>query len=101
MAAKLRQAEGGVSYQIADAWRKAGEAEQTVSARELAVSQAEEAQRIINKRYENGVATIVELLGGQAQLDKARADVVAARYELKVQRATARLAAGHLQPDQL
>lgn len=101
LAAKLRQAEGGVSYQIADAWRKAGEAEQTVSARELAVSQAEEAQRIINKRYENGVATIVELLGGQAQLDKARADVVAARYELKVQRATARLAAGHLQPDQL
>lgn len=101
LAAKLQQAEGGVSYQIADAWRKAAEAEQRVSARELAVSQAEEAQRIISKRYENGVATIVELLGGQAQLDKARADVVAARYELKVQRATARLAAGHLQPDQL
>ncbi len=101
LAAKLQQAEGGVSYQIADAWRKAEEAEQTVSARELAVSQAEEAQRIISKRYENGVATIVELLGGQAQLDKARADVVAARYELKVQRATALLATGHLQPDQL
>jgi outer membrane protein TolC len=101
LAARLQQAEGGISYQLADAWRKAGEAEQRVSVRELAVSQAEEAQRIIAKRYENGVTTIVELLGGQAQLDKARADVVAARYELKVQRATARLAAGHLQADQL
>jgi outer membrane protein len=101
LAAKLQQAEGGVSYQIADAWRKAGEAEQIVRARELAVNQADEAQRIITKRYENGVATIVELLGGQAQLDKARADVVAAGYELKVQRATAHLATGHLQADQL
>lgn len=101
LAAKLQQAESGISYQLAEAWRKAAEAEQRVSARELAVSQAEEAQRIIAKRYENGVATIVELLGGQAQLDKARADVVAARYELKVQRATARLATGHLQADQL
>jgi outer membrane protein TolC len=72
-----------------------------VSARDLAVSQAEEAQRIVARRYENGVATIVELLAGQAQLDKARADVVAARYELKVQRASARLATGHLQADQL
>jgi len=101
LAAKLQQAEGGISYQVADAWRKAGEAEQRLSARELAVSQTEEAQRIISKRYENGVTTVVELLAGQAQLDKARADVVAARYELKVQRATARMATGHLQPDQL
>ncbi|MGA7179076.1 MAG: TolC family protein [Thiobacillaceae bacterium] len=101
LSAKLQQAESGIGYQVADAWRKAEEAEQRVSARKLAVDQAEEAQRIISKRYENGVATIVELLGGQAQLDKARADLVAAHYELKVQRAAARLAAGHLQPDQL
>lgn len=101
LSAKLLQAESGIRYQVADAWRKAEEAEQRVAARELSVAQAEEAQRLVTKRYENGVATIVELLGGQAQLDKARADLVAARYELKVQRAAARLAAGHLQPDQL
>jgi len=101
LSAKLKQAEIGISYQVADAWRKADEAEQRVVARELAVDQSEEAQRIITKRYENGVATIVELLGGQAQLDKSRADLVAARYELKVQRAAARLAAGHLEPNQL
>ena len=101
LSAKLKQAEMGISFQVADAWRKAEEAEQRVTARELAVDQSEEAQRIITKRYENGVAAIVELLGGQAQLDKARADLVAARYELKMQRAAARLATGHLEPDQL
>jgi outer membrane protein len=101
LAAKLQQAENGITYQVAEAWRKAGEAQQRVAARELAVSQAEEAQRLVNKRYENGVSTIVELLGSQAQLDKARADLVAARYELKIQRAAVLLATGHLQPDQL
>jgi outer membrane protein TolC len=99
--AKLNQAENGITYQVADAWRHADEAQRRVMARELAVSQAEEAQRLVEKRYANGVTTITELLGTQAQLDKARADLVAARYELKVQRASARLAVGQLQPDQL
>jgi outer membrane protein len=101
LVARLSQAENGISYQVADAWRRADEAQRRVMARELAVSQAEEAQRIVEKRYANGVATITELLGAQAQLDKARADWVAARYELKLQRASARLAVGRLQPDQL
>jgi outer membrane protein TolC len=101
LAAKLGQAENGIAYQVADAWRRADEAQRRVMARELAVSQAEEAQRIVEKRYASGVTTITELLGAQAQLDKTRADLVAARYELKVQRANARLAAGRLQPDPL
>jgi len=101
LAAKLSQAENGITYQVAEAWRRADEAQQRVAARELAVSQAEEAQRIVEKRYASGVTTITELLGAQAQLDKTRADLVAARYELKVQRANARLAVGRLQPDQL
>lgn len=101
IAAKLNQAENGIAYQMAEAWRRADEAQQRVAARELAASQAEEAQRLVEKRYANGVTTITELLAAQAQLDKARADLVAARYDLKVQRANARLVAGNLQPDQL
>jgi outer membrane protein len=101
VAAKLGQAENGIAYQVADAWRRADEAQRRVMARELAVSHAEEAQRIVEKRYGSGVTTITELLSAQAQLDKTRADLVAARYELKVQRANARLAVGRLQPDQL
>ena len=101
LAAKLNKAENGIAYRVVDAWRRADEAQRRVSARELAVSQAEEAQRIVQKRYASGVTTITELLAAQAQLDKARADLVAARYELKVQRANARLATGRLQPDLL
>lgn len=99
LAARLNKAEQGIAYQVADAWRRADEAQRRVVARELAVGQAEEAQRIVEKRYAGGVTTITELLAAQAQLDKARADLVAARYELKVQRANARLATGRLQPD--
>ncbi|KAB2325567.1 TolC family protein [Betaproteobacteria bacterium SCN1] len=101
LAAKLNQAEMGIAYQVADAWRRAAEAQQRVDARALAVAHAEEAQRLVEKRYSSGIATITELLGAQAQLDKARADLVAARYDLKIQRANVRLAAGRLQPDQL
>lgn len=99
--ARLARAEAGVAMQVADARRKATEAEQRLTEREMAVSQVEEATRLVNKRYAAGVATITEQLGAQAELDKARADVVAARYDLAVQRARLKLATGQLEPDSL
>ncbi|WP_223247380.1 TolC family protein [Sulfuriferula sp. AH1] len=101
VAAKLAQAEAGIAYQVEDARRKANEAEQRLTARKLASEQAEEAAALVNKRYANGVATITEQLGAQAQLDKARADVVAAEYDLAIQRASLKLALGQLEFDQL
>ncbi len=98
---RLRQAEEGVRYQVADAWRGAMEAEERVKTRSLAVTQAEEAQRLVQKRYENGIANMVEVLSALAQLDKARADSVAARYQLTVQRVALRLALGLLDAEQL
>lgn len=98
---RLRQAEEGVRFQVADAWRGSAEAESRVSARTAAVAQAEEAQRLVAKRYENGVTTMVEVLAAQAQLDKARAEEVAAHYQLTLQRSTLRLAVGKLNSDQL
>ncbi|MEW6676935.1 MAG: TolC family protein [Pseudomonadota bacterium] len=101
LAAKLRQAEDGVAFQVGDARRKALEAEEVVAARESAVEQATEAQRLVKKRYENGIATLIELLAAQAQLDKARADLVAARYDLAVNRAELKRVVGVLTPEQL
>lgn len=98
---RLRQAEEGLRFQVADAWRGAAEAASRVEARGAAVAQAEEAQRLVLKRYENGVTTMVEVLAAQAQLDKARAEQVAARYQLALQRAALRLAVGKLDSDQL
>ncbi|MDR3390621.1 MAG: TolC family protein [Sulfuriferula sp.] len=100
-AAKLAQAEAGIAYQVKDARRKANEAEQRLAARQLAREQAEEAATLVDKRYANGVATITEQLGAQAQLDKTRADVVAAEYDLAIQRASLKLALGELEFDQL
>jgi outer membrane protein TolC len=101
LAAKLRQAEDGIGFQVGDARRKALEAEGKIAARETAVEQATEAQRLVKKRYENGVATLIELLSAQAQLDKARGDLVAARYELAVNRAELKRAVGVLSAEQL
>lgn len=101
LAAKLRQAEEGVGYQVTDARRKALEAEERIVAREAGLEQAREAQRLVKKRYENGVATLIEVLGAQAQLDKANADLVAARYELAVNRAELKRAVGVLTAENL
>jgi outer membrane protein TolC len=99
LAARLRQAQDGIALQVADARRRALEAEERLSARELAVEQAEEAQRLVRRRYENSMATVVELLTAQVQLDRARADLVAARHELAVQRAELQRAVGVLTGD--
>ncbi|TCJ12883.1 TolC family protein [Parasulfuritortus cantonensis] len=100
-AAKLRQAGDGIAYQVGEARRRAIEAEDKATARALAVDQAREAQRLVKKRYENGMGTLIELLSAQAQLDKARADLVSARYDQAVQRAELKLAVGVLDAEQL
>ena len=101
LAAKLRQAQDGIAYQVGEAHRKALEAEGVIAARELALKDAEEAQRLVKKRYENGLGTLIELLGAQAQLDKANADLIAGRYELAVQRAELKRAVGVLDSEQI
>jgi len=101
LAAKLRQAQDGIGYQVSEARRQALEAEGLIAARELAVQDAEEAQRLVKKRFENGLGTLIELLAAQAQLDKARADLVAARYELAVNRAELKRAVGVLAAENL
>lgn len=72
--------------QVDRSWRSAREAAERVSVSSTAVEQAREAQRILKLRYEQGIATITELLDGQARLDQAEANLVGARYELRVSR---------------
>ena len=101
MDAKLRQAEDGVRLQVRDAARKAQEIENRITARQRALAQAEEAVRLMKKRYENGLATMLELLTTQAQQDKANADLISARYEQVVQRVEWMRILGRLTPDKL
>jgi outer membrane protein TolC len=99
--ARLRQAESAVTFQVRDARRQAIEADVRMTAREASVADAEEAQRLTRKRYENGLATLVDLLAVQAQLDKARADKVAARHDTEISRIELKRAVGLLAADSL
>ncbi len=99
LAARLQEAESGLAYQVGDAMRKADEAQHRLAVHDLSVTQAQEALNLVEKRYQNGVTTLVDLLGARTQLDKVRADRVAAQYDLAVQRASVRLAVGSLDPD--
>jgi outer membrane protein TolC len=100
-AAKLRQAEDGIVFQVTEARRRALEAETRVEVREAAVLEAEEAQRLTKRRYENGITTLTDLLSAQAQLDKTRADLARARYDRAVSRGEVLRAAGMLTQEQL
>ena len=68
-------------------WRTAREAADRVEVNSTAVAQASEAQRILKLRFDQGLTTITELLDGQARLQQAQANLVTARYQLRVSRA--------------
>lgn len=99
--ASLRSKENMTRLEVLKAWRTLKVVEKRVRANELAVSQAEEAQKLIMKRYEGGVATITEVLASQAQLDKTRADLVQSKFETNTQKARLRLSTGTMSLDQL
>ena len=99
--AKRRRVANGLRLKLNAAWREAHLAAESVKVRDLAVTQAEEAERLERLRYEKGVSTMTELLLIQAQLDKARSDLIMARYQELMQRAGLLLALGQLTPDRV
>lgn len=92
--AVLQSKENQTRLMVLKAWRNLQVSEKQSESNKLAVGQAEEAQRLIMKRYKNGVATITEVLASQAQLDKSRADLVRSSFEINIQKAQLRLATG-------
>lgn len=99
--AAVRSQENQVRHAILKAWRTLKVVEKQVYSHQLAVKQAEEAQRLILKRYKGGIATMTEVLASQAQLDKARAELVQSLYEQNIQKAKLRLETGSMRLDQL
>ena len=60
------------------------------------ISQANEALRIVQDRYHEGLTTITEVLRAETALTQARTNVLAARYEHYIGYATVLLATGQL-----
>lgn len=96
--AALQEAANKLRLQAQDAWRQVKLAAQQVRVRRLAIEQASENLRLEKLRYQKGVATFSELLTAQAQLDKARGELVRAHYQELLQRAGLLLALGRLTP---
>lgn len=99
-AAKLRQAEDGIAFQVTEARRLALEADERLAVRQAAVQDAEEARRLTQVRYQNGITTLVDLFSAQAQLDKTRAGLAQAQFDRSVARGEVLHAAGLLTPEQ-
>jgi outer membrane protein TolC len=93
---QLAAAQNQLGLQVQDAWRQLRDAQRQVQTDTLAVQQTAEAARIVGRRYADGVGTLLEMQGAQAQLDKARADLVLARERSNEQRGALRLALGEL-----
>ncbi len=99
--AQLDAARQDLVAQIREARRQALEAARASDMRALAVSQAAEAERIVRRRYADGVGTLVDWQQALTQLDRARAELVLARHRLQLQRVALRMALGRLSPDDL
>ncbi|QCU91173.1 TolC family protein [Thiomicrorhabdus sediminis] len=94
--AAVASEENKLRLDVMSSWRKLQIAKQQVKSNQLAVKQASEAQQLVMKRYKSGVATITEVLASETQLDKARADLVAAEFDVNVHKAKLMLTAGEM-----
>ena len=73
--ANLQSVRNDVEYQVREAWLRKDEAEKRHYVAQTALTAAEEATRLLAKRFENSLATMVELLDAQTALNQARANV--------------------------
>lgn len=99
--AERQQALDKLIGQVGKVWREANMAEKRVEVRRLAISQSEEAVRLETLRYQQGLATMTELLAAQTELDNARAELIRARFQRTMQRAALWLALGELGPERV
>ncbi|ACD97171.1 TolC family protein [Trichlorobacter lovleyi] len=86
---QLEQVRKEVSYQVHEAWLRRIEAEKRREVASAAVAAADEAARLLAKRFDNALATMVELLDAQSALNQARANLVESDANLML--ATGRL----------
>jgi outer membrane protein TolC len=96
--AALQQARDGIRLRIEQAWQDARLAAARIQVKKAAVTAAAETARLEKLRYEQGVSIFTQLLSAQTELDQARADRVAARYQETMARAALLLALGRLTP---
>jgi outer membrane protein TolC len=89
----------GVRLEVRQAFLEVSAAEQRAAAARDAVEQARESLRIIQNRYEAGLATMTDLLRAQTAQLEARTGYLSALHDWQVARAQLERAAGKLTAD--
>lgn len=90
------QMRSGVQLQVRQAYYNLAASQERIAATSSSVQEAEEGLRIVQKRYEVGMTTFVDVLGAENALIRSRTNALQALYDNNVSLAELKLAAGTL-----
>lgn len=90
------QMKAGVQLQVKQAYYNHQASLDRIAATSTSVQEAEEGLRIVQKRYEAGMTTLVDVLGAESALIRARTNALQALYDNNVADAELKLAQGSL-----
>jgi outer membrane protein TolC len=90
------QTRSGVQLQVRQAYYNLAASLDRISASASAVQEAEEGLRIVQKRYETGMTTFVDVLGAESALIRARTNALQGLYDNNIAQMELKLAAGTL-----
>jgi outer membrane protein TolC len=85
-----------VQHQVKQAYYNFQASRDRIAASASSVQEAEEGLRIVQKRYEGGMTTFVDVLGAESALIRARTNALQALYDNNIAEADLKLAAGTL-----
>ncbi len=90
------QMKAAVQLQVKQAYYSLQASRDRIAATSSSVQEAEEGLRIVQKRYEGGMTTFVDVLGAESALIRARTGALQALYDNNVSESELKLAAGTL-----
>jgi outer membrane protein len=96
MRAMEEQMRSGVQLQVRQAYYNLQASLERIAATSSSVQEAEEGFRIVQKRYEAGMTTLVDVLGAENALIRSRTGALQALYDNNIAAAELKLAAGTL-----
>ncbi|MHB8845044.1 MAG: TolC family protein [Nitrospirota bacterium] len=90
------QMRSGVQLQVRQAYYNLAASQERISATASSVQEAEEGLRTVQKRYEVGMTTFVDVLGAENALIRSRTNALQALYDNNIAAAELKLATGTL-----
>ncbi len=90
------QTRSAVQLQVRQAYYNVTSSRDRIAATTSSVQEAEEGLRIVQKRYETGMTTFVDVLGAENSLIRARTNALQALYDNNIAQAELKLAVGTL-----